>query len=100
MKKFAIIVFVIGLIFLLFGCGKPRENRTVQPQETNWQIEVSYLDNVKDTLYITTPYSDCDYSSDEPEIETYNGVSTLRLDYKDIASYVKSFRVLSKDQIK
>lgn len=100
MKKFAIIVFVLGLLFLIFGCSKRTENRVQLPRETNWQIEVSYLDNIKDTLYITTPYSDCDCSSDEPEIETYNGVSTLRLDYKDIASYVKSFRVLTKDQIK
>lgn len=100
MKKFAIVVLVLGVLSLIFGCSKRTENRVQLPKETNWQIEVSYLDNVKDTLYVTTPYSDCDCSSDEPDIETYHGVSTLRLNYKDIASYVKSFRVLSKDQIK
>lgn len=100
MKKFAIIVFVIGLLVLLFSCGSPsRDSNDVRATETNWTIEVSYLDNVKDTLLITTPYDDCSCGNYEPEIETYNGVSTLRMNYQDKASYVKSFRVLSKTNL-
>jgi len=99
MKKVAIVVFILGLIILLWSCDN-RKRPIKGPTEINWQIEVDYLDNVKDTIYLTTPYSECDCSGDEPEIATYNGISTLRLNYKDIASYVKTFRVLSKNKVK
>ena len=98
MKNFGIFVFLIVIwSLLLFGCGP--EKPTQPPTETNWLIEVSYLDNVKDTLYTTTK-DDCGCGdSYEPELYIYDGVSTLRMGYEEKASYVKSFRVLSKEKL-
>ncbi len=97
MKKILIVLLITVFLFLLFGC---RHDKPTQPPiEINWSIEVSYLDNIKDTLYITTK-DDCGCDdSYEPELYIYDGVSTLRMRYEEKASYVKSFRVLSKETL-
>lgn len=94
MKKLIILFLILGLV----SC-KHSEHIKNPKQEQNWVIEVKYLDDGIDTLYITTPVDDCGCDEISPWIDTRTGISVLKLDYKTRASYVKSYRVLSNTKI-
>lgn len=94
MKKVLILFLVLGMV----SCKK--SNSKTHKEEQDWVIEVHYLDDGIDTLYITTPVDECGCDEVAPWIDTSNGVSVLKLDWKTRASYVKRYRVISNNKIK
>lgn len=81
MKKILFLFLLLGMV----GCEK---QQVVVKKPIELAIEVHYLDNTEDTIYVQYHH---DY---EPRITTHDGISTLVVDFDTAASYVKSFRIL------
>ncbi len=98
MKKILFIFLLIGLV----SCRDDKASKPTKQIEQNWTIEVNYLDNGVDTLYITTHRDNCNCDVDEndPYLTSSDGISVIKMRWATQASYVKSFRVLSKNEIK
>lgn len=89
MKKLLMLFY---LIVFLSSCEPNRQRNHNKKVEINYSIQVDFLDGVRDTLCFKT-----DEVNIEPYLKSDSGISMLVIGWENKASYVKTFKVLSKE---